>query len=146
MIAQNAPHGPGAYVRRKEPVRCLGDAKAGKNRGAELLAVIASKGRCRLVRNQARAAPGPRTVLRDENYAIMAVEIARPLGLSFAFQIVHRRYGDDRGFADLARDKAGIRKRAIANGKVDALFDEIACPLRDQHFHADIGIACKKFG
>jgi NAD(P)-dependent dehydrogenase (short-subunit alcohol dehydrogenase family) len=40
MIARDAPHGPGAYVRRKEPVRRLCDAKAGKNGGAELLAVI----------------------------------------------------------------------------------------------------------
>jgi hypothetical protein len=32
-----------------------------------------------------------------------------------------RRNRDDRGFADYARDKAGIRKRAIANGEVDAL-------------------------
>jgi hypothetical protein len=91
MIAQDAPHGPGAYVRRKVPVRRLGDAEAGENGGAELLAVIATKGRRRLMGNLAGTAgayPGSRAVLRDENHAIMAVEIARPLGLSFAFQIV----------------------------------------------------------
>jgi hypothetical protein len=131
MIAQNAPHGPGPDVRRKEPVRRLGDAKAGRNRGPELLAVIAAKGRRRLIRNQAGAAgedPGPRTVLRDENHAIMAVEITRPLGLCSAFKLVRRCNDDDRGLANFARE-AGIRKRAIANGKVDALFDEIARAL-----------------
>ena len=66
MIAQDAPHGPGAYVRRKEPVRRLCDAKPGKNGGAELLAVIATKGRRRLIGNLAGTAgeyPGSRAVL-----------------------------------------------------------------------------------
>src|SRR5262252_7056047 len=55
-IAQDSPHGSGAYVSRKKPVRGLGDAEAGKDRGTELLAIIAAKGRYRLIRNRAGAA------------------------------------------------------------------------------------------
>src|ERR1700731_5124855 len=43
MIAQDSPHGSGAYVGRERPVRRLGDAEAGKDRGAEIFAIIAAK-------------------------------------------------------------------------------------------------------
>src|SRR6201985_4037359 len=45
-IAQDSPNGSGAYVGRKKPVRRLGDTEAGKDRCAELFAIIAAK-RCR---------------------------------------------------------------------------------------------------
>jgi len=41
-IAQDSPHGSGAYVGRKKPVRRLGDTEAGKDRGAKLFAIIAA--------------------------------------------------------------------------------------------------------
>src|SRR6201997_5415385 len=66
MIAQDSPHGPGAYVGRKKPVRRLGDAKAGKDRGAKLFAIIAAEGRRNLMGYQSGAGgegPGPRAVL-----------------------------------------------------------------------------------
>src|SRR6202030_2538088 len=65
-IAQDSPHGSGAYVGRKKPVWRLGDTEAGKNRGALLFAIIAAKRRRRLIGYHPRAAgegPGPRTFL-----------------------------------------------------------------------------------
>src|ERR1700722_13257300 len=65
-IAQDSPHGSGAYVGRKKPVRRLGDTEAGKDRGAELFAIIAAKRCRRLIGYHPRAAgegPGPRTIL-----------------------------------------------------------------------------------
>src|SRR5215471_16087499 len=71
----------------------------------------------------------------------MVVEIARPPRLAFAFQVLRRRHGDDRGNTDPARDQARIRERAIADGKIDAFFDEIAGALRTQHFNHNLWIA-----
>src|SRR5580693_2339464 len=71
----------------------------------------------------------------------MAVEIAEARGLSLTFQIVCGCNSDDSGLADLARDKARVRKGAIANGEVDAFFDEIARPLGDERLDNDLGIA-----
>jgi hypothetical protein len=71
----------------------------------------------------------------------MAVEIAEARGLSLTFQIVCGCNSDDSGLADLARDKARVRKGAIANGEVDAFFDEIARPLGDERLDNDVGIA-----
>src|SRR6201988_1454975 len=71
----------------------------------------------------------------------MAVEIADARGLSLTFQIVCGCNSDDSGLADLARDKARVRKGVIANGKVDAFFDEIARPLGDERLDNDLGIA-----
>src|ERR1700751_3759264 len=71
----------------------------------------------------------------------MAGEIAEARGLSLTFQIVCGCNSDDSGLADLARDKAGVRKGAIANGEVDAFFDEIARPLGDERLDNDLGIA-----
>src|SRR4029077_10202433 len=71
----------------------------------------------------------------------MAVEIAEARGLPSAFQILCGCDGNDGELADLARDKAGVRKDAITNGEVDTLFDEIARALRDQHLDDDLGIA-----
>ncbi len=62
----------------------------------------------------------------------MAVEIAEARGLSSAFQILCGCDGNDGELADLARDQARVRKGAIANGEVDALFNEIARPLGDE--------------
>src|SRR6202035_982132 len=65
-IAQDSPHGSGAYVGRKKPVRRLGDAEAGKDRGAKLFAIIAAEGRRNLIGYQSGAdgeGPGPRAVL-----------------------------------------------------------------------------------
>src|SRR5579863_844420 len=45
-IAQDSPHGSGAYIGRKKPVGRLRDTEAGKDRGALLFAIIAAK-RCR---------------------------------------------------------------------------------------------------
>src|SRR5580700_4912204 len=45
MIAQDSPHGSGAYIGRKKPVRRLRDTEAGKDRGALLFAIVAAK-RC----------------------------------------------------------------------------------------------------
>ena len=47
--------------------------------------------------------------------------------------------------------ETGLRNRkpaeiTIADGEVYSFFHQVACPLRDRHFHADIGIACKKIG
>src|ERR1700747_2939420 len=65
-IAQDSPDRSGAYVGRKKPVRRLGDTEAGKNRGAELFAIIAAK-RCRnLIGYQSGAGgegPGSRSIL-----------------------------------------------------------------------------------
>src|SRR4029077_16859899 len=44
-IAQDSPHGSGAYVGRKKPIWRLSDTEAGKDRGALLFAIIAAK-RC----------------------------------------------------------------------------------------------------
>src|SRR6202045_2364682 len=66
MIAQDSPHGSGAYVGRERPVRRLGDAEAGKDRGAKLFAIIAAEGRRNLIGYQSGAGgegPGPRAVL-----------------------------------------------------------------------------------
>src|SRR5580704_4730245 len=66
MIAQDSPHGSGAYVGRKKPVRRLGDTEAGKDRGALLFAIIAAEGRCNLIGYRSGASgegPGPRAVL-----------------------------------------------------------------------------------
>ena len=66
MIAQDSPHGSGAHVRRKKPGRRLGDAKAGKDRGAKLFAIIAAKQCRRLIGHHADAAsegPGSRSIL-----------------------------------------------------------------------------------
>ena len=71
----------------------------------------------------------------------MAVEIAGARRLSSAFQILCGCDGNDGGLADLVRDKARVRKGAIANGEVDAFFGEIARPLGDQHLDDDLGIA-----
>src|ERR1700739_1736737 len=71
----------------------------------------------------------------------MAVEIAGARGLSLTFQIACGCNSDDSGLADLARDKARVRKGAITNGEVDAFFDEIACPLGDERLDNDLGIA-----
>src|SRR6476646_11607494 len=71
----------------------------------------------------------------------MAVEIAEARGLSLTFQIVCGCNSDDSGLANLARDKARVRKGAIANGEVDAFFDEIARPLGDERLDNDLGIA-----
>src|SRR6516164_2464791 len=71
----------------------------------------------------------------------MVVEIARPPRLAFAFQVLRRRHGDDRGYTDLARHQARIRERAIADGKVDAFFDEITGALRHQHLDYNPRIA-----
>src|ERR1700758_1823174 len=71
----------------------------------------------------------------------MAVEIAEARGLSLTFQIVCGCNSDDSGLADLARDKARVRKGAIANGEVDAFFDQIARPLGDDRIDNDLGIA-----
>jgi hypothetical protein len=65
-IAQDLPHGSGAYVGRKKPVRRLGEIEAGKDRGAELFAIIAAKRCRRLIGYHPGAAsegPGSRTVL-----------------------------------------------------------------------------------
>src|SRR5258705_13028473 len=65
-IAQDSPHGSGAYVGRKKPVWRLGDTEAGKDRGALLFAIIAAKRCRRLIGYHPRAAgegPGPRTIL-----------------------------------------------------------------------------------
>src|SRR6201988_3750646 len=65
-IAQDSPHGSGAYVGRKKPVWRLGDAEAGKDRGALLFAIIAAKGCRRLIGYDPSAAgegPRPRTIL-----------------------------------------------------------------------------------
>jgi hypothetical protein len=70
----------------------------------------------------------------------MAVEIPEARGLSSAFQILYGCDGNDGELADLARDEARVRKGAIANGEVNAFFDEIAGPLGDQHLDDDIGI------
>src|SRR6202008_1938998 len=72
---------------------------------------------------------------------VVAVEITRSLRHSSAFQIVRRRYGDEGELADLARDQTRVRKGAIANGEVDALFNEIARPLGDERLDNDLGIA-----
>src|ERR1700745_3126822 len=71
----------------------------------------------------------------------MAVEIAEARGLSLTFQIVCGCNSDDSGLADLARDKARVRKGAITNGEIDAFFDEIARPLGDERLDNDLGIA-----
>src|ERR1700751_633835 len=71
----------------------------------------------------------------------MAVEIAEARGLSLTFQIVCGYNSDDSGLADLAGEKARVRKGAIANGEVDAFFDEIARPLGDERLDNDLGIA-----
>src|SRR5216684_9255090 len=71
----------------------------------------------------------------------MAVEIAEARGLSLTFQIVCGCNSDDSGLADLARDKARVRKGAIANGEVDALVNEIDRPLGDERLDNDLGIA-----
>src|ERR1700719_174230 len=71
----------------------------------------------------------------------VAVEIAEARGLALPFQIVCGCNSDDSGLADLARDKARVRKGAIANGEVDAFFDEIARPLGDERLDNDLGIA-----
>src|SRR5712671_7177173 len=71
----------------------------------------------------------------------MAVEIAEARGLSLTFQIVCGCNSDDSGLADLARDKARVRKGAITNGEVDAFFDEIARPLGDERIDDDLRIA-----
>src|SRR4029077_1200590 len=90
-IAQDSPHGSAAYVGRKKPVGRLGDTEAGKDRGALLFAVIAAKRGRRLIGYDPSAAsegPGSRSTLRDENHAVVAVEIAGARGLSSAFQIL----------------------------------------------------------
>src|SRR3984893_10109681 len=64
-IAQDSPHGSGAYVGRKKPVWRLGDTEAGKDRGALLFAIVAAKRCRRLIGYHPRAAgegPGPRTI------------------------------------------------------------------------------------
>src|ERR1700731_956498 len=68
MIAQDSPHGSGAYVGREKPVGRLGDAEAGKDGGAELFAIIAAEGGRDLIRYRPGAAsedPGSRSILRD---------------------------------------------------------------------------------
>src|SRR5258708_19635549 len=65
-IAQDSPHGSGAYVGRKKPVWRLGDTEAGKDRGALPFAIIAAKRCPRLIRYHPRAAgerPRPPTIL-----------------------------------------------------------------------------------
>src|SRR5256885_16067764 len=65
-IAQDSPHGSGAYVGRKKPVRRLGDTEAGKDRGALLFAIVAAKRCRRLIGYHPGASgegPGPRAVL-----------------------------------------------------------------------------------
>src|ERR1700739_722009 len=65
-ITQDSPHGSGAYVGPKKPVRRLVDAEAGKNRAAELFAIIPAEGRRTLIGYSSGAAgegPGPRAVL-----------------------------------------------------------------------------------
>src|SRR6202008_590747 len=65
-IAQDSPHGSGAYVGRKKPVRRLGDTEAGKDRGALLFAVIAANRGRRLIGYDPSAAsegPGSRSIL-----------------------------------------------------------------------------------
>src|ERR1700758_5368993 len=146
-IAQDSPHGSGAYVGRKKPVWRLGDTEAGKDRGALLFAVIGAKRRHRLMGYHPGAAgegPGSRSIPRDKKHAVVAVEIARSLRHSSAFQIVRRRYGDEGELADLARDKARVRKGAIANGEVDALVNEIDRPFGDERLDNDLGIANAK--
>src|SRR5229473_6608526 len=68
-IAQDSPHGSGAYVGRKKPVWRLGDTEAGKDRGALLFAIIAAK-RCRRLigyhPGAAREGPGARSILWDK--------------------------------------------------------------------------------
>src|SRR6476646_5297423 len=121
-----------------------GACEAGKDRGALLFAIIAAKRCRRLIGYHPGAAsegPGARSVLRDENHAVVAVEIAEARGLSVAFQILRGSDGNDGGLADLSRDKARVRKGAITNGEVDAFFDEIARPLGDQHLDYDLGIS-----
>src|ERR1700726_3663717 len=60
MIAQDSPHGSGAYVGRKKPVRRLGDTEAGKDRGALLFAIIAAeRGRCLIGYHPGAASEGP---------------------------------------------------------------------------------------
>src|SRR6202048_3074934 len=143
-IAQDSPHGSGAYIGRKKPVWRLGDTEAGKDRGALLFAIIGAK-RCRRLMGYhpgaAGEGPGSRSLPSDKKHAVVAVEIARSLRHSSAFQIVRRRYGDEGELADLARDQARVRKGAIANGEVDALFNEIARPLGDERLDNDLGIA-----
>src|SRR6202008_2528133 len=72
---------------------------------------------------------------------VVAVEIARSLRHSSAFQIVRRRYGDEGELADLARDQARVRKGAIANGELDALVNEIDRALGDERLDNDLGVA-----
>src|SRR5579864_67136 len=65
-IAQDSPHGSGAYVGRKKPIWRLGDTEAGKDRGALLFAIIAAKRCRRLIGYHPGAAsegPGARSVL-----------------------------------------------------------------------------------
>src|ERR1700730_16867847 len=149
MIAQDSPHGSGAYIGREKPVRRLGDAEAGKDRGALLFAIVAAKRCRRLIGYHPGASgegPGPPAILRDKSHAVMAVELAEARRLSSAFQILCGCDGNDGELADLARDKARVRKGAITNGEVDAFFDEIARPLGDQHFDDDLRIALAKEG
>src|SRR5580700_3346896 len=65
-IAQDSPHGSGAYVGREKPVRRLGDTEARKDRGALFFAIIAAKRCRRLIGYDPGAAsegPGARSVL-----------------------------------------------------------------------------------
>src|SRR6202048_818067 len=65
-IAQDSTHGSGAYVGRKKPVRRLGDTGGGKDRRAELFAIIAAKRCRRLIGDHPGAAgegPGSRSIL-----------------------------------------------------------------------------------
>ena len=70
----------------------------------------------------------------------MVVEIAWPPRLAFAFQVLRRRHGDDRGNTDLARDQARIRERAITDGKVDAFFDQNLMDGEAFDIHAEDGL------
>src|SRR5258705_10047023 len=65
-IAQDSPHGSGAYIGRKKPVGRLRDTEAGKDRGALLFAVIAAKRGRRLIGYDPSAAsegPGSWSIL-----------------------------------------------------------------------------------
>src|SRR3984893_5601191 len=65
-IAQDSPHGPGAYIGREKPVGRLRDTEAGKDRGALLFAVIAAKrgrGLIGYAPSAASEGPGSRSTL-----------------------------------------------------------------------------------
>src|SRR5260370_16887569 len=82
MTAKDSPRGSGAHVRRKKPVRRLGDTKADKDRGAKLFAIIAAK-RCRRLMGYHPGAagdgPGARAIPRDKNPPAALADIPPPL-------------------------------------------------------------------